>query len=141
MGLACMPSSCWSCGIASIWIMQIGAESSERRVMRLHNQAREVTLVCPACRVELTHSHSYLCPLCGTQYPFRSGVLRMLGQVDEQEQKTRAAFDFEHRQFERARYLRISSTLVDDWLLDVQLAKEYFVGRTVLDLGCGSGRW
>lgn len=109
--------------------------------MQSHKHNREVTLVCPACRVELTYAQSYLCPLCGTHYPFRGGVLRMLGQVDEQEQKTRAAFDFEHRQFERARYLRISSTLVDDWLRDVQLPKDYFLGRTVLDLGCGSGRW
>jgi 2-polyprenyl-3-methyl-5-hydroxy-6-metoxy-1,4-benzoquinol methylase len=109
--------------------------------MQSHNQARDVTLVCPACRVELIHSQSYVCPLCGSQYPFRGGVLRMLGEVDRQEQRTRAAFDFEHRQFDRARYLRIGSTLVDDWLKDVKLPKEYFVGRTVLDLGCGSGRW
>lgn len=109
--------------------------------MQSHNRDSEVTLVCPGCRVELARSHSYLCPMCGSQYPFRGGVLRMLGQVDEQEEKTRAAFDFEHRQFERARYLRISSTLVDDWLRDVQLPKEYFFGRTVLDVGCGSGRW
>lgn len=121
--------------------MQIGEDSLERKLMQSHSQDPGVTLVCPVCRVELTYSHPYLCPLCGTQYPFRGGVLRMLGQVDEQEQKTRAAFDFEHRQFELARYLRISSTLVDDWLLDVQLPKEYFLGRTVLDLGCGSGRW
>ena len=65
----------------------------------------------------------------------------MLSQVDAQEEKTRAAFDFEHRQFERARYLRIGSTLVDDWLLDVMLPKEYFSGLRVLDVGCGSGRW
>ena len=107
--------------------------------MQSHNRDSEVTLVCPGCRVELTRSHS--CPMCGSQYPFRGGVLRMLGQVDEQEEKTRAAFDFEHRQFQRVRYLRISSTLVDDWLRDVQLPKEYFLGRTVLDVGCGSGRW
>jgi 2-polyprenyl-3-methyl-5-hydroxy-6-metoxy-1,4-benzoquinol methylase len=105
------------------------------------SHSQDITLVCPACRVEVTYAQMYRCPLCGTQYPFRGGVLRMLGPVDEQEEKTRSAFDFEHRQFERARYLRITPTLVDDWLADVQLSKEYFFGRTVLDLGCGSGRW
>jgi 2-polyprenyl-3-methyl-5-hydroxy-6-metoxy-1,4-benzoquinol methylase len=65
----------------------------------------------------------------------------MLGQVNEQEQKTRAAFDFEHRQFERAQYLRIHHRLIENWLLDVQLPPSYFLGRTVLDVGCGSGRW
>jgi 2-polyprenyl-3-methyl-5-hydroxy-6-metoxy-1,4-benzoquinol methylase len=109
--------------------------------MRSHDQGSEVALICPSCRVELTHARSYLCPLCGSEYPFRGGVLRMLGQVNEQEQKTRAAFDFEHRQFERAQYLRIHRRLIENWLLDVQLPTDYFSGRTVLDMGCGSGRW
>jgi ubiquinone/menaquinone biosynthesis C-methylase UbiE len=65
----------------------------------------------------------------------------MLGQLNLLEQKTRAAFDFEHRQFERAQYLRIHQRLVENWLLDVQLQADYFHGRTVLDMGCGSGRW
>jgi SAM-dependent methyltransferase len=65
----------------------------------------------------------------------------MLGPVTGLEQQTRDAFDFEHRRFQRAQYLRISAQLVDDWLRDVQLPKEYFAGRVVLDVGCGSGRW
>ena len=109
--------------------------------MQLHDKASDVALICPSCRVELTYATSYLCPLCGSKYPFRGGVLRMLGQVNEQEQKTRAAFDFEHRQFERAQYLRIDHRLIENWLLDVQLPPRYFLGRTVLDVGCGSGRW
>lgn len=109
--------------------------------MQLHDRASGVALICPSCRVELTYATSYLCPLCGSEYPFRGGVLRMLGKVNEQEQKTRAAFDFEHRQFERAQYLRIHHRLIENWLLDVQLSSSYFLGRTVLDVGCGSGRW
>lgn len=109
--------------------------------MRSHDRVCEVALICPSCRVELTHATSYLCPRCGTEYPFRGGVLRMLDQVNEQEQKTRAAFEFEHRQFERAQYLRIHQRLIENWLLDVQLPSSYFHGRTVLDVGCGSGRW
>lgn len=109
--------------------------------MRSHNQGSEVALICPSCRVELTRAQSYLCPLCGSEYPFRGGVLRMLGRLNEQEQKTRAAFNFEHRQFERAQYLRIHRRLIENWLFDVQLPADYFSGRTVLDMGCGSGRW
>jgi 2-polyprenyl-3-methyl-5-hydroxy-6-metoxy-1,4-benzoquinol methylase len=109
--------------------------------MPLHDRASDVALTCPSCRVELIYATPYLCPLCGSEYPFQGGVLRMLGQVNEQERKTRAVFDFEHRQFERAQYLRIHRRLIENWLLDVQLSESYFHGLTVLDMGCGSGRW
>ena len=109
--------------------------------MRSHDRASEVALICPSCRLELIHAKSYRYLLCGSEYPFHGGVLRMLGRVNEQERNTRAAFDFEHRQFERAQYLRIHQRLIENWLLDVQLPSGYFPGRTVLDVGCGSGRW
>lgn len=64
-----------------------------------------------------------------------------IGVLSRGERQVRSAFDFEHRRFEAARYLRISPTLVDDWLADVQLPADYFRGRRVLDVGCGSGRW
>lgn len=110
--------------------------------MRSHESESGVALVCPQCKADLRpFQEGYSCRSCGIDYPVRGGVLRMLGQVTIQEEKTRAAFDYEHRQFEQAQYLRISSKLVDDWLGDVKLPKEYFAGRTVLDMGCGSGRW
>src|SRR5262245_42845510 len=112
------------------------------RNMPSHNGAVGTSLLCPDCLVELNYQPvGYRCAVCGNEYPFRNGVLRMLGRVTGPEQQTRIAFDFEHRQFERARYLRIDAELVDDWLRDVQLPKEYFAGRVVLDMGCGSGRW
>ena len=63
------------------------------------------------------------------------------GVLTRAERQTRQAFDFEHRRFEDARYLRISPALVTDWLADVQLPAGFFKGRHVLDVGCGSGRW
>ncbi len=99
-------------------------------------------LVCPSCRAALdATAEGYLCPACTTAYPVREGVVRMLPPLSRAERLTRGAFDFEHRRYDSARYLRISPELVDDWLADVRLPKEYFKGRTVLDVGCGTGRW
>lgn len=84
---------------------------------------------------------SYVCAGCGTVYPVVGGVVRMLPALTEAEEQTRGSFDFEHRRYRTARYLRISPELVEAWLIDVQLPREYFRGKTVLDVGCGSGRW
>jgi SAM-dependent methyltransferase len=65
----------------------------------------------------------------------------MLPALTGAEEQTRSSFDFEHRRYWTARYLRISPQLVEAWLADVQLPREYFRGKTVLDVGCGSGRW
>lgn len=65
----------------------------------------------------------------------------MLPDLSGAEEQVRGAFEFEHRRYRAARYLRISPELINAWLADVQLPREYFQGRTVLDVGCGSGRW
>ena len=67
--------------------------------------------------------------------------MNAIGVLSPGERQVRSVFDFEHRRFEAARYLRISPALVDEWLADVQLPADYFRGRRVLDVGCGSGRW
>jgi 2-polyprenyl-3-methyl-5-hydroxy-6-metoxy-1,4-benzoquinol methylase len=71
----------------------------------------------------------------------KEGIVRMLPTLSQAEEQVRSAFEFEHRRYHAACYLRISPELVDAWLADVQLPREYFKGRTVLDVGCGSGRW
>lgn len=101
-----------------------------------------VSLVCPACRALLERrAESYQCRACGSNYPVMGGITRMLPGLSRAEEQVRGAFDFEHRRYQKARYLRIGPGLVDAWLADVQLPGEYFKGKTVLDMGCGSGRW
>ena len=99
-------------------------------------------LICPECRGPLEReSQAYTCRPCGVSYPVIGGVLRMLPALTKAEQQVRGAFDFEHYRYRSAQYLRISPALIDAWLSDVQLPPDYFKGLTVLDGGCGSGRW
>ena len=101
-----------------------------------------LTLICPGCR-RTTDSEPgcYRCTACGAAFPVEDGIVRMLPSLTRAERGTKEAFDFEHRRYEAARYLRISPSLIHDWLKDVQLPGEFFRDRTVLDVGCGSGRW
>ncbi len=110
--------------------------------MQAGTGASTLTLVCPGCRTVLTKgAESYACTACGTVYPVLGGIARMLPALTGAEEQTRSAFDFEHRRYGTARYLRISPELVEAWLADVRLPRDYFHGKTVLDVGCGSGRW
>lgn len=101
-----------------------------------------VALACPGCRVPLERrADSYQCGACGSGYPVTAGIVRMLPGLSRAEEQVRGAFDFEHRRYQTARYLRIGPGLVEAWLADVQLSSDYFKGKTVLDIGCGAGRW
>ncbi len=100
------------------------------------------SLICPGCRGMLEQeSQAYQCRACGASYSVLGGILRMLPALTRAEQQVQGAFDFEHERYQAARYLRISPALIDSWLQDVQLPRDYFKGLTVLDAGCGSGRW
>ncbi len=98
--------------------------------------------VCPTCRSGLAaKAGGFRCRACGAHYPVIGDILRMLPPIVRTEQQTREAFDFEHRRYQAAQYLRISPALVEDWLAEVRLPRDHFQGLTALDVGCGSGRW
>ncbi|TAJ23038.1 MAG: methyltransferase domain-containing protein [Nitrospirae bacterium] len=101
-----------------------------------------LSLRCPRCKADLRKGQTgYDCAGCGEAYPVRGDVVRMVPSLTRVEEQTRQAFDFEHRRYRSAAYLRISPDLIQAWLADVQLPRDHFKGKTVLDVGCGSGRW
>lgn len=109
---------------------------------RMRREEMSLSLVCPKCRASLAcRDNSYRCPACGMDYPVIQGIPRMVPALTSPERQVRASFDFEHRRYTAARYLCISPGLVEAWLKDVQLPADFFKGLTVLDVGCGSGRW
>lgn len=104
--------------------------------------SQALPLLGPCCRARLeSNAERARCGMCGAAYPIVNGILRMLPPLSRPEQQTREAFDFEHRRYQRASYLRITPDLEEAWLADVRLPRGYFKDKTVLDVGCGSGRW
>ena len=84
-------------------------------------------LICLECRSSLEQqAEAYRCRACGATYPLTGGILRMLPSLGSAEHQVKKAFDFEHYRYRNARYLRIFPTLVEDWLQDVQLPRDYF---------------
>lgn len=99
-------------------------------------------LVCPLCRGELEERQAeYRCRGCHKTYPIRNGIPRFLSDLSDGEQQVKQSFNLEHMRYRDSRYLHFTPRLVQQWLDDVQLPAEYFKGKTVLDAGCGSGRW
>ncbi len=89
----------------------------------------------------LRTSEHLLCVSCGRRCPLIGGVWRIADRWSPAEEQARQAFEFEHRRFDTAQYLRIGPQLVENWLADVRLPPDFFRGKRVLDVGCGSGRW
>jgi len=104
-------------------------------------------LVCPFSGDELqidtqspgpdVEAGELVCGACGRHWPIRSGIPRLVpAELVEQQRKTAAAFGWQwqhfaemHPEFE-AQFL--------DWLDPI--GRDEFVGKRVLDAGCGLGR-
>jgi SAM-dependent methyltransferase len=100
-------------------------------------------LLCPSCRKGRPEreGEAYVCPACGRSFPVAVGIPRLLEDVPEDSRQVQRVFDFEHRRFQDSWFTRFEPRLVDQFLEDCRLPREFFRGIRALDAGCGSGRW
>lgn len=106
-------------------------------------------LRCPDCRTELSCEASeqrgaeivagaLRCSNCGAEYPISAGVPDFVpGSVNKDQRKTAEAFGWEWQHFKELDAPYEEQFL--DWLQPV--GKEFFRDKTILDAGCGMGRW
>jgi len=73
---------------------------------------------------------------CGATYPRVRGVLRFVA-----EQEYAASFGFQWNRHPRTQYDRGSMGVSESFLRSIGLTPELVAGKTVLDAGCGSGRY
>jgi uncharacterized protein YbaR (Trm112 family) len=100
-------------------------------------------ICCPVCRdaQPVQEDGAYACPSCKRRFPVVRGIPRLLEDVPEDSEQIQRVFDFEHRRFRDSWYTRFEPRLVDQFLEDCRLPREFFDGKRALDAGCGSGRW
>jgi SAM-dependent methyltransferase len=106
-------------------------------------------LCCPNCQGELScHpveereaevlSGELRCSACGASYPIIRGIPRFVpGAISDPQRRTASAFGWEWQRFPELDAPAEDQFL--DWIYP--LTKEFFAGKTVLDAGCGQGRW
>ena len=97
---------------------------------------------CPACSAgkPVREGEAYVCPACGHRFPVVGGIPRLLEEVPADSQQIQRVFDFEHRRFQDSWYTRFEPRLVEQFLGECRLPREFFAGKRALDAGCGSGR-
>jgi 2-polyprenyl-3-methyl-5-hydroxy-6-metoxy-1,4-benzoquinol methylase len=83
----------------------------------------------------------YVCVNCQRRYPVIDQIPRFLTDLAESERQIKRSFDLEHDRYIDSRHQHFSPKLVEQWLDLVQLPREFFKGKLVLDAGCGAGRW
>jgi 2-polyprenyl-3-methyl-5-hydroxy-6-metoxy-1,4-benzoquinol methylase len=100
-------------------------------------------ICCPVCRSAqpVQADGAYACPSCRRRFPILHGIPRLLEDVPANSRQVQRVFDFEHRRFRDSWYTRFEPRLVEQFLDDCRLPREFFRGRRALDAGCGSGRW
>jgi ubiquinone/menaquinone biosynthesis C-methylase UbiE len=98
---------------------------------------------CPACRggKPVREDNAYVCPACERRFPVEGGIPRLLEDVPADSRQIQRVFDFEHRRFQESWHTRFEPRLVEQFLEECRLPRDFFNGAGALDAGCGSGRW
>lgn len=98
---------------------------------------------CPACRggKPARENDAYVCPACERRFPIAGGIPRLLEDVPADSRQIQRVFDFEHRRFQDSWYTQFEPRLVDQFLDECKLPRDFFKAARALDAGCGSGRW
>jgi 2-polyprenyl-3-methyl-5-hydroxy-6-metoxy-1,4-benzoquinol methylase len=98
---------------------------------------------CPVCAsVEARdEGQRIVCGGCGRAVPVIGGIPRFVEEAAGPERQVQRVFDFEHRRYRDSAYTQFHERLVDQFLGECGLPREFFAGKETLDAGCGSGRW
>ncbi len=109
-------------------------------------------LACPECGGTLESqpdelagreivSGSLICQGCGRRFPVRLGVPRFVAGslLPEGQSQTARAFGWEWHRFVRLNERGVTKQQFINWVAPMD--PKQFAGRTVLDAGCGMGRW
>ncbi len=83
----------------------------------------------------------WVAPAGSPAFPIVDGVARFVPDLDPDVRQVQRVFDYEHARHERSHFVQFRPELVDEFLADCELPREWFAGLDVLDAGCGSGRW
>ncbi|MDP9308729.1 MAG: class I SAM-dependent methyltransferase [Actinomycetota bacterium] len=100
-------------------------------------------LRCSSCRTgDLEdRGEQFVCTSCSRSYLVVGGIPRLVDSLPGDVLQVQRVFDFEHRRFEDSWYTRFEPRLVEQFLGECGLPREFFRGKRALDAGCGSGRW
>lgn len=95
-------------------------------------------LCCPVCRGPLAEQENgYSCPGCGRSFPEVRGAVRF---VDESNYAD--SFGYQWQRFQKTQLDHATRNLSErDFVRKTGLHPEDFKGKTVLDVGCGMGRF
>jgi SAM-dependent methyltransferase len=101
------------------------------------------TFKCPACGgLEAREDAERLtCEGCAREFPVVGGIPRFVEIAPGASRQVQQVFDFEHRRYEDSAYTQFHPRLVDQFLGECELRRDFFAGKRALDGGCGSGRW
>jgi len=97
---------------------------------------------CPNCGGDLRAPEGALaCASCGRTYPGSGGIPRFVEGAPGRAAQVQRVFDFEHRRYRDSWYTQFHPRLVEQFLGECGLPRDFFAGKQALDAGCGSGRW